>query len=226
MKLRRIFAALAACAIAATSVISASAAVTLGNANGKDGAEGKYEIDIDPTSESIKKIAGIEVSLTMPDNIGESGAGGQIYFQCEKGFNWKNLNWGFKGELEPLNCSDGVTLKFDGNVVTITANFGTPIYADVAEIGAWAKGGVEQDWNEKYELSVNTDSFKFIDVDGKVIDLSGNGDNSSNNNNNNSSNNNGDKKDNSNKPTGASAGLALAGLALAGVAVVATKKSK
>ena len=224
MKLRRIFAALAACAIAATSVISASAAVTLGNANGGEGAEGKYQVSIDPASENIKKIAGVEVSLTMPDNISESGAGGQIYFQCG-GFNWKNLNWGFKGELEPLNCSDGVTLKFEGNVVTITANFGTPLFADV-NVGDWAQAGVEQDWNEKYELSVNTDSFKFIDVDGKVIDLSGNGDNSSNNNNNNSSNNNGDKKDNSNKPTGASAGLALAGLALAGVAVVATKKSK
>ena len=235
MKLRRIFAALAACAIAATSVISASAANgniegTVGLENVVDGENKAIEtgttwsvhLKVLKTQGQLEGIAmsdiyGFSVTFDKMDLSG--GVGGAIVMQTQdKTWDDNSKEWGNDGAKKPITMTEDFVL---------TRLETEPFFSD-ADVdptnSSHAECCLQTYWGP---ATVKVVSFSLLGKDGKVLKtfpVAAN--NTNNNSSNNNSNNNGDKKDNSNKPTGASAGLALAGLALAGVAVVATKKSK
>ena len=221
MKLRRIFAALAACAIAATSVISASAddskAITskIGDSIAEINSDGSGKITFTVAGGEAKdgvfkdvdftKIASIELTLSWAD-ADEVWAGGSVALQTE-GNTWDEVGQWTKG-ADPSSPKAFENVE-SGKAFTVKV-------PDDFKADTWYKICIQN-----YGVPVSVDKIVLKDAAGTVLF-----DSAAPAANNNNSNNNGDKKDNSNKPTGASAGLALAGLALAGVAVVATKKSK
>ena len=230
MKLRRIFAALAACAIAATSVISASAANTVTiksnpdiNAAGTDfGKPDPSDSHIDPTYGSacfylkdfgvdtskidVKNIAKIQVTIQVDSANANGCIGGNV------GGNWASKSWTNSDTEAHVQewAPDGEFSDIESLQIQIY----------------WIDPVKDETKTPTKQGTVTMSDLKLLDKDGKDLLAAAGGTTNNNTNNNSSNNNNGDKKDNSNKPTGASAGLALAGLALAGVAVVATKKSK
>ncbi len=228
MKLRRIFAAIAACAIAATSVISASAADALltitaeGSADGmvlkgdgnKEGTNGNYhffDADID-----VSKIDKIVISYEATNIDGEAS--------CEIGANtiaknaWDQITVKVKTGTSTVEWADiGGLMEGDDGIF----QFGTGWIAPTNCV--W--DGSTCTASDKAEIKVT--DVKYYDKDGKDLlapaetpaDPSSSEapkDPSST----------GAAGGTTNPTTGATAGLALAGLAIAGAAVVAAKKSK
>ena len=219
MKLRRIFAALAACAIAATSVISASAADALftvtAEADGEnvvikgDGDDtqynGKYNFfKGDYDLEKIDKIVVTfeatnceEIKFSFGANTVAKGAWSEQEVEVKP--DAKTVEWAKIGGLT----------KSDGGVFKLGFNWIKPTNAQWEAPNKWLA-------SDKAEIKIT--AVKYYDKDGNelVAKTAGGAAGGSN----------PTDPPKSNPKTGASAGLALAGLALAGVAVVATKKSK
>ncbi len=235
MKLRRIFAAVAACAIAATSVISASAytadvtgdlgmkdAVTLGT----EEAQGNWALNLAAPGvlDGVKAedIYGASVTFTKAsiDNyIAEAaGVGGGFVWNTTDG--WAQKEWG--------NADAKKEITLDDENRTITRLDEEPCFTADSVSGAegtWGQVVVVLWWGPKAGMEI--ESVSLLGKDGSVLKTFGasvaapapetpKDDPASSE----------APKDDSNKPTGATAGLALAGLAIAGVAVVASKKSK
>lgn len=219
MKLRRIFAALAACAIAATSVISASAADALLTVTSEsDGStvvvkgdssvtkdNGKYEfLKGDYDLEKIDKIV-MTFEATNCDSLSARIGANTV---TAGGWEDKVIN------LKPTDTTaewagiGGLTASDEG-----VCKFGFDWVGPTNAV--WPSEGV---CTSSDKAVVKVTSVKLYDKDGNelVAKTAGGAAGGSN----------PTDPSKSNPKTGASAGLALAGLALAGVAVVATKKSK
>ena len=230
MKLRRIFAAIAACAVAATMAVSAYAADPLAKIVTKsDGSAVKMDNQPYPWVQGnydIAKVDKIELIVTT-DKIGK--------IQYQIGYNNAAAEWtaskgtieaddikpemtitvdkiGGLGEskdgvfmfgfdwVEPTGCvwEDSKCTASDEGVLTVT---GYKLYdKDGKEVGAPAETPKDPSSSETPKDPSSSETPK---DEGNKNDA-----------------------DDSNKPTGATAGLALAGLAIAGAAVVAAKKSK
>ena len=213
MKLRRIFAALAACAIAATSVISASAADALMTKTGNTEDAVKYKVSFEGlTDDQIKSIAKIEANVSVNTDSVNGCIGYNSASAADPKNPWTSVKCEVKSDTAP--ASGTFVVEFTaGDLAVLDAD--GKISPSVEVQFWWVNPFYDAEGKEGDPGTATLNSVTFYDASGKaVVPSSGDGKKD------------GDKKDNSNKPTGASAGLALAGLALAGVAVVATKKSK
>ena len=216
MKLRRIFAAVAACAIAATSVISASAKIT--NENTGSTNPYKYEFNVElPEGVKHNDVYGVLLTYTGTAAEGQSNVGA-IAWQSG------NVNWTQKEFSLPTDEAKDLTV--DNNTVKLLN--AEPLFAENEE---WAQIVIAQwVWNDDNQMDFAVDSIKLLDKDGNELKAKTTTPDSNTDKEEPSSEAPKDEStkpaDDSNKPTGATAGLALAGLAIAGVAVVASKKSK
>ncbi len=209
MKLRRIFAAIAACAIAATSVISASAAdnfkgkVTMDNSANTWWTEIAFDDDEKTKSYALSDLIGdtpvdqidyILFTADTPFKIGYKGTGS--YDQVdedgkptgEKG-DWCNFPVEAQKEykISDMSFGEGFTVKF-------AVSMADAVKFDISwEVVTKNAGG-------------DTGSSSTTSTTGSSSTAPSGG--------------------TTNPTTGATAGLALAGLAIAGAAVVASKKSK
>ena len=226
MKLRRIFAAIAACAVAATMAISASAAdtvtikgqsdmtkdsKTIGKADTAKAAAVIADFGIDPAKIDTKSIAKITVDVQVDTGYcnGAMGANldgawaqtAQIDNTDDKAKTWE---WELTGEID--------LSSFQIQVWWINP-FAT---YDGETLVSYDKPG-----------TVTMSNLKLLDKDGKEVGVAAGEETKD------PSSSEAPKDSSStasatdkNEPTGATAGLALAGLAIAGAAVVAAKKSK
>ena len=240
MKLRRIFAAIAACAVAATMAISAFAAeehpvvaATFVNKTGKDATladsgdarQNDYKgdntrimfnvADFIPEGVKITDVYGFQLNVSIEGDVSK-GYGGS-FILSSKGKNWQGKDW--KNNDTSTNVKDG-----DNKIIrTEEEAYFTDVDVSGAD-GEYAQIILDAWWGVGVTITVN--SIDLLDKEGKVLTApaaAGTGSSSTTSTTGSSSTAN---NSTSNPKTGATAGLALAGLAIAGAAVVAAKKSK
>ena len=211
MKLRRIFAAIAACAVAATSIVSASAYLV--ETKNEESAAPEVTVYKYAAKEGVdySKVAKIEAVVTTDDYVN-----GTIGVSCDG--TWTTC------DQQEATGGTATTWTLDGlSGIDSTMDEAGTLKEDAVQVQFW--------WLNAGSLYLS--SVTLYDADGNVLDqvkddapsapaestvdstkpADSTADSTK-------------PADDSNKPTGATAGLALAGLALAGVAVVAAKKSK
>lgn len=252
MKLRRIFAAIAACAVAATMAISASAN---GNFTGQVGCDDAVLHGDDGTdypvvvngenwmfdlkvlnslglADDIDITAIYGFSVTFKEMDLSAGAGGAMIMST-KGNNWNAKEWGNADAEKEITLDDNFTIARVDDEPFFTADD-----VDPAGDGNYAQFALQSWWGPDPEvvsfsiLGKDGTVMKTFDADHKIeVPAAGDDDKPADSTADSATDKPADSTtdkpaDDSNKPTGATAGLALAGLALAGAAVVAAKKSK
>lgn len=159
MKLTRIFAAVAACAVSVSAMaITSFAALT--NANDGD----QYLVDL--SAESIEwngGVSGAVVTITPASGWNETGVGGGIIFQGA-GVEWKegSKEFGVSGEGADVKNTSGMTVNYTGSVIELTYDFGGAIFASDAD---WGQFIVQSWWGADFEVS----DVKYLDLSGNVI---------------------------------------------------------
>lgn len=241
MKLRRIFAAIAACAVAATMAISASADISYTGdkvpAPTYNTQYGTYnwQVDIDTATQisDIAKATSIVFTVSVDAELekSESGVIGAIGYSSDDN-SWTSAEFGLSADNEkPITAA-----KVSDGVYTITA---TP--ADL-KLDQFAKADGTYTWmNFQIQLygaveGTTNNQFKVTDITFAAAPAAGDEDKPADSTADSTNDKPADSTTDSTKPaddntsknpgTGATAGLALAGLAIAGAAVVAAKKSK
>ncbi len=228
MKLRRIFAALAACAIAATSVISASAADAITIKGQSDmtkdsGTIGKFDkatephakddltaavklsdFGIDAAKIDAKSVVKIEVTVKADTGFCNGAIGANV-----AGGSWTSASQTYdESSKKTAAWSWELDKELDLASLEVQIHWVNPK-------ATWSATGELVSYDGPGTVTIS--GLKLLDKDGKEVVAAAGG----------AAGGAGGAGGSSETPkTGASAGLALAGLALAGVAVVATKKSK
>ncbi len=161
MKLTRIFAAVAACAVSVSAMaITSFAAKTITNAN--DGAA--YVVDL--TAESVEwngGISGALVTITPASGWEETGIGGGVIFQGA-GVEWSDgsKEFGVSGEGADCKNISGMTVNYTGSVIELKYDFGGAIFDSSAD---WGQFIVQAWWGGDFEVS----DVKYLDLSGNVI---------------------------------------------------------
>ena len=217
MKMTKILASVAACALATSAMaISAFAAVTNGNTEGSDGTM-FYMIDC-LTDYDVTAIYGVTFDLSWTDE--GNGCGGGVGFNSES-TGWKSIEYGNEGSDKAL------ILDANGDF-TYTSE--TPIFADDTYAQVW----VQHWWGSE----VTVENITVLGKDGKPLAKKGAeatpDDDTKTEDNKTEDTKTEDNKTEDNKTeetkkdpakTGdAGVGLALAGLTIAGAAAFVTKK--
>ncbi len=158
MKLTRIFAGVAAVAVATCAMAITSFAAVTNDNNGGNG----YMVDLSTVENAFGGIRGAVVTMTLADGWTETGAGGGIVFQGD-GVSWDDGSKEFNISGEgTANVEDVVNSTVSGSTLTCTYDFGGVIFAETA---TWGQLIVQSWWG----ADVTVDDIKYIDLDGNVI---------------------------------------------------------
>ena len=159
MKLRNIFAGIAACAITASAMaVTAFAEKTITNANDNE------NFSTDCKELDVTAIYGVKANITAADGWNASGLGGGIGFNADKnkGTGWTQFEWGISGEGKDAKNTKGITIDGKDGKFTIT------LIADKAYFAAtdeWDSVWVSAWWGSDFKV----DSLVPLDKDGKEI---------------------------------------------------------
>ncbi|MBQ7131882.1 MAG: hypothetical protein IJO29_04865 [Oscillospiraceae bacterium] len=154
MKLRKLFAGVAAVAVASSAVaITASAKITNPNTD-LDKGEDKAFYTISPMDEgiAIADIYGIAVDLTLAEGWEAEGSGGGLAWQSSS-VSWTSVEWG--------NPDSGKECEFDANG-DFSYLSDAPLYGADDE---WTQACIQWWWG----ADVTVESVKFLDASGAVI---------------------------------------------------------
>ena len=158
MKMTKLFAGIAACAVSVSALaVTSFAAIT----NPNDGTQMTYNFDASVTDPAWNGgISGAVVTMTLADGWTETGAGGSITFQGD-GVEWSDgsKEFGVSGEGADAKNIEGMTVSVEGNVLTATYDFGGAIFTESA---TWAQCIIQHYWG----ADLTVDNVQYVDLNG------------------------------------------------------------